>query len=62
MQNWKKIEHWFRANKLSMSIKKTKYTLFHENSSKDDTLLRREILKQSFWEYCLTSTKVRGFI
>ena len=26
---------WFRANKLSLNIKKTKYTLFHRYSIKD---------------------------
>ena len=31
-----KISQWFKANKLSINIKKTKFTLFHKNSSKDD--------------------------
>ena len=31
-----KICQWFKANKLSINIKKTKFTLFHKNSSKDD--------------------------
>ena len=31
-----KISQWFKTNKLSMNIKKTKVTLFHKNSSKDD--------------------------
>ena len=31
-----KISQWFKANKLSLNIKKTKFTLFHKNSSKDD--------------------------
>ena len=30
-----KIIQWFKANKLSSNIKKTKFTLFHKNSSKD---------------------------
>ena len=31
-----KISQWFKANKLSINIKKTKFTLFHKNSSKND--------------------------
>ena len=31
-----KISQWFKDNKLSINIKKTKFTLFHKNSSKDD--------------------------
>ena len=31
-----KISQWFKADKLSINIKKTKFTLFHKNSSKDD--------------------------
>ena len=31
-----KISQWFKATKLSINMKKTKFTLFHENSSKDD--------------------------
>ena len=31
-----KISQWFKVNKLSINIKKTKFTLFHKNSSKDD--------------------------
>ena len=27
-----KISQWFKANKLSINIKKTKFTLFHKNS------------------------------
>ena len=30
------ISQWFKANKLSVNIKKTKFTLFHKNSSKND--------------------------
>ena len=29
-----KISEWFKANKLSMNIKKTNYTLFYKNSIK----------------------------
>ena len=32
----KKIANWFKAKKLSLNIRKTKYTLFHKKSSKDD--------------------------
>ena len=31
-----KIETWFKANKLSLNSKKTKYALFHKSSAKDD--------------------------
>ena len=30
-----KICDWFRANKLSLNVTKTNYTLFHKNSTKD---------------------------
>ena len=30
-----KISQWFKANKLLINIKKTKFILFHKNSSKD---------------------------
>lgn len=35
-----KIEQWFKVNKLSLNIKKSKYTSFHENSSTDDIPLK----------------------
>ena len=35
-----KISQWFKANKLSINIKKTKFTLFHKNSFKDETPLK----------------------
>ena len=31
-----KKSQWFKAKKLSINIKKTKFTLFYKNSSKDD--------------------------
>ena len=31
-----KISEWFKANKLSLNIKKTNYTLFQKNSTKDN--------------------------
>ena len=40
-----KIEDWFKANKLSLNNKKTKYTLFHKNSIKDDLPLKLPDLK-----------------
>ena len=40
-----KISEWFKANKLSLIIKKTNYSLFHENSTKDDLLLKLPDLK-----------------
>ena len=38
-------EDWFKANKLSLNNKKTKYTLFHKNSIKDDLHLKLPDLK-----------------
>ena len=35
-----KISQWFKANKLSINIKKTKFTLFHKNSVKDEIPLK----------------------
>ena len=32
----KKIEQWFKANKISLSTKKTKSTLFHKSFFIDD--------------------------
>ena len=40
-----KISEWFQANKLSLIIKKTNYTLFHKNSTKDDLPLKLPDLK-----------------
>ena len=40
-----KISEWFKANKLSLSIKKTNYTLFHKSSTKDDLPLKLPDLK-----------------
>ena len=40
-----KISEWFKANKLSLNIKKTIYTLFHKNSTKDDLSLKLPDLK-----------------
>ena len=41
----KKISEWFKAYKLSLSIKKTDYTLFHKNSAKYDLPLKMPGLK-----------------
>lgn len=35
-----KIKQWCKANKLSLNIKKTKYTSFHKSSSTDDIPLK----------------------
>ena len=35
-----KIADWFKANRLSLNIKKTKYTFFHKNSVKDNIPLK----------------------
>ena len=40
-----KIWDWFKANKLSLNNWKTKYTLFHKKSSKDDLPLKLPALK-----------------
>ena len=40
-----KIGDWFKANKLCLNNEKSKYTLFHKNSSKDDLLLKLPDLK-----------------
>ena len=40
-----KIGDWFKANKLYLNNEKSKYTLFHKNSSKDDLLLKLPDLK-----------------
>ena len=34
-----KINEWFISNKLSLNVKKTKYSFFHRPSKKDDTPL-----------------------
>ena len=41
----KKIGEWFKANKLSLNNRKTKYTLFHKKSSKGDLPLKLLALK-----------------
>ena len=35
-----KLGGWFTANRLSLNIKKTKYTFFHKNSVKDNIYLK----------------------
>ena len=35
-QELQKINEWFEANKLSLNVGKTKYSLFHKPSRKDD--------------------------
>ena len=44
-KSYKKPEDWFKANKLSLNNKKTKYTLFHKKSNKDDLPLKLPVLK-----------------
>ena len=39
------IDNWFKANKLSLNSKKTKYTLFHKKSVRDDLPLKLPALK-----------------
>ena len=40
-----KIGEWFKANRLSLNIKKTKYTFFHKNSVKYNMPLKLPGLK-----------------
>ena len=40
-----KISEWFKADKLSLNIKKANYTLLHKNITKDDLLLKLPDLK-----------------
>ena len=35
-----KVNHWFKANKLSLNVKKTNYTLFHKPSTKGNIPLK----------------------
>ena len=35
-----KLIQWFKANKLSINIKETKFTLFHKNYFKDEIPLK----------------------
>ena len=35
-----KICEWFRANKLTLNVRKTNYTLFHKNSTKEKLPLK----------------------
>ena len=41
----KNVGDWFKLNKLSLNNRKTKYTLFHKKSSKDDLPLKLPALK-----------------
>ena len=34
------VSDWFNANKLSLNVKKTKYSFFHKSSKKDNIQLR----------------------
>ena len=40
-----KISEWFKANKLSLNITKTNYTLFYKNITKDDLPLNYQTKK-----------------
>ena len=40
-----KINHCFLANKLSLNVKKTKYSFFHKTSKKDDIPLKLQRLQ-----------------
>ena len=47
-QELQKINEWFDANKLSVNVGKTKYSLFHKSSRKDNLplLLPRLLIKK----------------
>ena len=34
------VSNWFNANKLSLNVKKTKFSFFHKSSKKDNIPLR----------------------
>ena len=40
-----KVSEWFKANRLSLNIKKSNYILFHQNGTKDDLALILPVLK-----------------
>ena len=42
-----KISQWFKTNKLSINIKKTKFTLYHEKYFKDEIPLKLPALMNS---------------
>ena len=47
-QELQKINEWFEANKLSLNVEKTKYSLFHKPSRRDDLplLLPKLLIKK----------------
>ena len=47
-QELQKINEWFEANKLSLNVEKTKYSLFHKPSKRDDLplLLPKLLIKK----------------
>ena len=47
-QDLQKINEWFEANKLSLNVEKTKYSLFHKPSRRDDLpfLLPKLLIKK----------------
>ena len=40
-----KVSHWFKANKLSVNVRKTKYSLLHKSGRSDDLQLSLPALK-----------------
>ena len=54
----KNVSNWFNANKLSLNVKKTKYSFFHKSSKKDNIPLRLPNLNiNEFTVECQSSIK-----
>ena len=51
------ISQWFRANKLSLNEKKTKFTLFHKPCDKDNLQLQLPNLKINNYEIKISSSR-----
>ena len=55
------VSHWFNANKLSLNVKKTKFSFFHKSSKKDNIPLRLPNLNiNGFTIECESSIKFLG--
>ena len=52
-----KINQWFKANRLSLNVEKTNYTLFHKNSVKDKILLKMPAIGNKIIERTSSSWK-----
>ena len=58
--NWKKITDWFKANKLSLNIKKTHFILFRTHNKKIESEVTIKIDNTEIFRE--TSTKFLGVI